>query len=63
MSIEYTAFDKNSDRGYEDGFPLTAKTDRGARMQAKKLAKEKGWKRYGLVFFRYSDGCRGEIDV
>ena len=41
---------------------LTAKTDEGARRQAKKEAKEQGIKKYKIGFFRTNDGCRGTID-
>lgn len=40
---------------------LTATTDRGARTQAKRIAKAKGWGEYSISFFR-SSGCRGNID-
>ena len=42
-----------------DETPLTAKTDRGARIQAEKIAKKQGIKDYKLIFYRASDGCRG----
>jgi hypothetical protein len=45
------------------GLPLTAKTDIGARRQARKIAKESGLRGYTLHFFRESDGCRGQIDA
>lgn len=40
---------------------LTAKTDKAARAQAKKIADEKGWGSYTILFFRSEDGCRGEL--
>jgi len=43
-------------------YQLTARTDNGARKQAKKLAAEKNWNDYSICFFRESDGCRGFID-
>jgi len=64
MSI-YTAYDKGAEFGSSDydGFPLSAKSDRSARIEAKKMAAAKGWADYGITFFRTSDGCRGEIDA
>lgn len=46
-----------------EGYPLRAKTARGARIEAKKLASEKGWKKLRIEFFRDTDGCHGEIDA
>ena len=43
-----------------DGIQLTARTDRGARIQAKKLGLAPG---YSIWFFRASDGCKGAIEV
>lgn len=45
------------------GLSLTAKTDLGARRQARKIAKENGLRGYTLHFHRVSDGCRGQIDA
>lgn len=61
----YTAYNKSAEFGSSDyeGFPLSAKTDRSARIEAKNLAAEKGWTEHGIAFFRQSDGCRGEIDA
>ena len=42
--------------------PISARTDRGARIAAKKTARELGIKKYSIVFFRDSDGCHGTID-
>ena len=65
MTTTYTAYDKtaefNSDAA--EGYPLKAKTDRAARIEAKKIAAEKGWGKLGISFFRDTDHCRGEIDA
>lgn len=45
----------------DHGIPLTAKTDIGARRQARKIAKVEGLRGYRITFFRESDGCRGTI--
>lgn len=45
------------------GIQLNAKTDIGARREAKKIAKAEGLKGYRITFFRESDGCRGTIDA
>lgn len=45
------------------GIQLTAKTDRGARIQANKIAKSEGLQGYRITFYRDSDGCRGTIDA
>jgi hypothetical protein len=46
----------------EDSHVLTAMTDRGARVQAARLARECGWGAdYTIEFFRSTDGCRGEV--
>jgi hypothetical protein len=42
---------------------LTAKTDLGARRQAKKIAKENNIDSYRLYFYRPSDACEGEMDI
>lgn len=44
-------------------YPLSATTDRGARIQAKKAARELPTKKYAITFFRQSDGCHGWIEV
>lgn len=56
-SIRHNALDADY------GLALTAKTDLGARRQARKIAKEMGLRGYTLHFFRESDGCRGRIDA
>uniref|UniRef100_A0A6M3JSR5 Uncharacterized protein n=1 Tax=viral metagenome TaxID=1070528 RepID=A0A6M3JSR5_9ZZZZ len=38
-----------------------AKTDRGARIKAQKVAEEWGVENYKIIFYRSSDGCRGSI--
>lgn len=43
------------------GIQLTAKTDIGARRQARKISKDEGLKGYWITFYRDSDGCRGTI--
>lgn len=45
------------------GIPLSAKTDLGARRQARKISRENGLKGYIIRFHRESDGCRGWIDA
>lgn len=40
-----------------------ARTDRGVRIKAKKYAKENNINNYAIIFYRPSDGCRGEIDI
>jgi hypothetical protein len=49
---------------YYDGHDLTAKTDDGARRQARKLIRD-GKARAGcnMEFFRHSDGCHGWFDL
>lgn len=63
MSITYTAYDaaapQHSDN--HEGYTLTAKTDLGARRQAKRLARDKNFAQLRVSFYRDSDGCRGEI--
>ena len=63
--ITYTAYDQAAEYGSDDdqGYPLTAKTDSEARVEAKQLAEKKGWKELRISFFRSSDGCRGEMEV
>jgi hypothetical protein len=43
-------------------YPIKAKTDKGARVAAKKEANRLGIKNYQIIFYRSSDGCRGSID-
>ena len=52
----------NMDDGERNEYPLKAKTDEGARRAAAEYAKENKIKKYGIVFYRSSDGCRGWID-
>ncbi len=65
MTVTYTAYDKAAEFGSDaqEGYPLKAKTDRSARIEAKKIAAEKGWENLGISFFRDTDQCRGEIDA
>ena len=66
MSVTYyTAYNKAAEYWSDanEGYPLKAKTDRSARIEAKKIAAEKGWEHLGISFFRYTDHCRGEIDI
>lgn len=66
MSVTYyTAYDKAAEYWSDanEGYPLEAKTDRSARIEAKKIAAEKGWEHLGISFFRDTDHCRGEIDI
>lgn len=45
------------------GIALTARTDLGARRQAKQIAKREGLRGYWITFYRAADGCRGAIEV
>lgn len=65
MATYYTAYDKAAEYWSDanEGYPLKAKTDRSARIEAKKIAAEKGWEHLGISFFRDTDHCRGEIDI
>lgn len=65
MTTTYTAYDKTAefDSDAYEGYPLKANTDQSARIEARKLAAEKGWGKLGITFFRSTDHCRGEIDV
>jgi hypothetical protein len=65
MTIVYTAYDAAApqDSDAHDGYPLTAQTDIGARRQARKLAREKGFADLRITFRRESDGCCGAISV
>ena len=56
-SIHHSALDS------DHGIPLTAKTDIGARRQAKAIAAKEGLRGYVIRFHRESDGCRGWIDA
>lgn len=64
-----TQFDKNNVISYRmyahnnNEYFLTAKTDLGARRQAKKIAKENNIDSYRLYFYRPSDACEGEMDI
>ena len=52
------------DRDDRPEYPLivNAKTDRSARIYAKKTAEKYGIKNYQIIFYRSSDGCRGSIE-
>ena len=64
MATHYTVYPRRDEYDYEsNAVQLTAKTDLGARRQAKKIARENGWKIYFISFFRDSDHCKGNIDV
>jgi hypothetical protein len=52
----------NNDSPAREEIPLTAKTDRGARIAARRMAEKYGIKKYRIIFYRDSDGCRGWID-
>lgn len=45
------------------GIALSARTDLGARRQARKIAREHGLTGYAIVYYRYADGGRGTIDA
>jgi hypothetical protein len=61
--MRYSIYNEDDDQGFNgDQIPISAKTDRGARRQAKKEAAKMGWENYGIHFFRESDGCHGKID-
>jgi hypothetical protein len=65
MTITYTAYDRAAEFGSDaqEGYQLKAQTDQGARIEAKKLAAEKGWTDLAISFFRDNDQCRGEIEA
>jgi len=52
----------NNDNAERRELPISAKTDNGARRQAKKEAARLSIKDYSIIFYRSSDGCRGWID-
>lgn len=56
-NISYRVIDISVFESRREPIPLTARTDRGALIQAKKL----GLKNYSVRFFRRSDGCDAEI--
>jgi hypothetical protein len=53
--------DMQEPQNVRERYRLTAKTDKGARSQAKKLAEASGWDDYTILFYRSEDGCRGEL--
>ena len=53
----------NKDNSLREEIPLTAKTDQSARTEAKKAAEKYGINKYGIIFYRASDSCRGWIDT
>ena len=59
--IHYAIMDFDSET--RDEIPLTAKTDNDARKEAKQTAAESSIERYGIVFYRESDGCHGWIEA
>jgi hypothetical protein len=59
--IRYSIMHNALDADY--GIQLNAKTDLGARREARKIAKAEGLKGYSITFFRESDGCRGTLDA
>jgi hypothetical protein len=62
--MQYSIYNADDDQGRNgDQIPISAKTDTGARRQAKKEAAAQGWINYGIRFFRASDGCHGSIEV
>lgn len=42
--------------------PIGCKTDRGARIKAKRYAADNDIKEYSIIYYRDEDGCRGWID-
>lgn len=52
----------NKDEKNAEHYRLGSTTHRSARIRAKNFARDVGWKNYGIVFTRTSDGCHGEID-
>ena len=62
--ITYTLIKNNSFGDITQEYHLTAKTDLGARRQAKAILKDEedlqGW---ALWFFRTIDGCHSTIDI
>lgn len=64
MRTYYTVYQPRDQYDYESNAQqLTAKTDTGARRQARKIARENGWKKYFIKFYRESDSCIGNIDI
>jgi len=55
-AIMHSQLDSNN------GIQLNAKTDIGARREARKITKTEGLRGYTIKFYRASDGCRGIID-
>ena len=51
----------NFDTSAREEIPISATTDRGARIAAKQMAAKYGIKEYRIIFYRDSDGCRGWI--
>jgi hypothetical protein len=60
--MQYAIMSFDGSDGDRPEYPISAKTDNGARRQAKKEAARLGIKDYSIIFYRSSDGCRGWID-
>lgn len=58
--LQYTIM--NFDDPGREEIPISATTDNGARRTAKKTAKKYDISEYSIIFYRFSDGCRGWID-
>jgi len=52
----------NFDNPEREEIPISATTDRGARIAAKHAAEKYGIKDYSIIFYRLSDDCRGRIE-
>lgn len=65
QTIVYTLSDARAPMHSDNhiGHTLTARTDTGARRQARRIAKGQALRAPVLTFHRLSDGCRGQIDL
>lgn len=60
--MQYAIMSFDEENGSRPEYPISAKTDNGARRAAKKEATARGIKEYSIIFYRSSDGCRGNIE-
>lgn len=63
MYTTYTLLDFCNSENDPDEYHLTAKTDTGARRQAKKIIQKSGLLNPKLYFRRNCDSCEGMIDL
>lgn len=62
--VIYSVFNENSlNDGFGKGYPLKAKTDEAARVEARDKAVSLGWHEYGIEFYRMADGCHSTIEI